>query len=274
LRAIARQLKDGKEMKREKMWKQKRSSFAIITCAFLLSGVVALVTSVIYSSTVLAFVGLSLLFWGALVLFVRPTRYVKAIVLDSILSSLAPIEQMLTDLNYQGKAIYLPPRYFNSIKGGAMFVPFERKLVIPPEEVVAKGKVFLENPKGICLIPPGLGLANLYEEELGKNFVKVDLNYLRSNLPKLLVEDLEIAEDLEISVESDVICVRIEKPLYIDVPEYAQKVPKSFNIIDHPLSSSIACALARAIGKPIFIEKKGFSNDRKTLEVYYHIMED
>lgn len=256
------------------MWKRKGNSFATITYVFLLSGAVSLVTSIIYSSTVLAFVGLSLLFWGALLLFIRPTRYVKAIILDSILSSLAPIEQILTDLNYQGKAIYLPPRYFNSVKGGAMFVPFERKLVIPPEEIVAKGKVFLENPKGICLIPPGLGLANLYEEELGKNFVKVDFNYLRSNLPKLLVDDLEIAEDLEISLESDMICVRIKKPLYIDVPEYAQKVPNSFNIIDHPLSSSIACALARAIGKPVVIEKKGFSNDGKTLEVYYQIIED
>ena len=52
---------------------------------------------------------------------------------------------------------------------------------MPTIEEVAKEKVFLKNPKVICLTPSGLGLVDLFEEELGTDLVK-DLNHLQKQL--------------------------------------------------------------------------------------------
>jgi len=247
----------------------------IAAYAFLLSGTIALVISILYSSYILAFTGLGLTFWGAILLFIKPTKYVKAGLLDStVISSLRAIDQIIAYLNYRGTAVYLPPRYLKAPRGGMVFMPSKKGLVIPPVEEVVEEKVFLENPQGICLTPPGLGLVNLYENELGKDFTKVDLNYLRDNLPKLFIEDLEIAEDLKINIENNMIQVKITETIYKDLCKEAGKLSYICNSIGCPLCSSIAIALTRATRKPVIIEKNNISQDRKIFEIQYRIIEE
>jgi len=254
---------------------RKRSSSEMVAYTFLLSGTLALIASILYTSSVLAFIGLGLAFWGALLLFIRPKKYVNTSLLDStFLSSFRTIDRIVTDLNYKGKGIYLPPRYLKSRKGGTVFISSKRDLIIPPAEEVAEEKVFLENPNGICLTPPGLDLANLYEEKLKKDFAEVDIDYLQNNLPKLFIEDLEIAEDLEISVESNGIQVIITESAYSGLCKEARRLSDLHSSIGCPLCSSIAIALTRATRKPIIIEKTETPKDRKTIEVHYQIIEE
>jgi len=241
----------------------------------LTPGAIALLCSILFESSILAFIGLGLTFWGALLLYIKPARHVKADLLDSTAaSSLATISQIIADLDFRGKALYLPPRYLKEIKAGRVYIPSEEVQTIPAVEEVAEEKVFLKNPKGICLNPPGLGLANLYEKELGKDFAKADLNYLQNNLPKLFIEDLEIAEDLEINPENDVIHVKITGSIYQDLCNEARKLPNVCNSIGCPLCSSIAIALTRATGKPIALEKNEISPDGKTIEIYYRTLKE
>ena len=255
--------------------KHKRNPSNAVGYILLLSGAIALVTSILYSSSILAFIGLGLTFWGALLLYIKPTKYVKASLLDSTaLSSLKTIDQIITDLNYKGKAIYLPPRYLKTLKGATVFIPSKKELILPPTEEVAKEKVFLKNPKGICLTPPGLDLANLYENELRKDFYKVDLNYLQNNLPKLFIEDLETAEDLEINIEDNMIQAKITGSIYKDICKEARKLSNICNSIGCPICSSIAIALTRATRKPVIIEKNNTSQDGKIIEAQYRIIEE
>jgi len=272
----AKQLQSEKEMTlSQKPQKHTRKPSEMVAYTLLLLGASALVISILYSSSILAFIGLGLTFWGALLLYIKPTKYVKASLLDSTaLSSLKTIDHIITDLNYRGKAIYLPPKYPRSLKSGTVFIPSEKELVVPPAEEVAKEKVFLENPRGICLTPPGLGLVNLYEKELRKEFAKVDLRYLQNNLPKLFIEDLEIAEGLEISNEGNMIQVKITGSIYKNSCEEARKLSNVCNSLGCPLCSSIAIVLARATGKPIIIEKTQPFEDDKTIEAYYRIIEE
>jgi len=96
----------------------------------LLSGTIALFASILYSSSIIAFIGLGLTFWGALLLFIKPTKYVKASFIYSTgLSSLKVIDRIITDLNYRGKAIYLPPKYVKTIKGGTVFIPSKHNMI-------------------------------------------------------------------------------------------------------------------------------------------------
>ena len=267
--------KSKKEAPKLEVWKYKRNPSEIIGYILLLFGAISLMVSIIYVSSILAFIGLGLTFWGALLLFIRPTKLVKVNLLDSTaISSLTTINRIINDLKYKGKAIYLPPRYLKGLKGGTIFIPSKKEVIIPPVEEVAEEKVFLKNPNGICLTPPGLSLVNLYENELGKDFAKVDLNYLQNKLPKLFVEDLGIAEDLEINVEGNMIQARITQSIYKNLCKEARKLSNICGSLGCPLCSSIAIALTRATGKPVIIKKTDLSKDNKTIEVYYQMIEE
>ena len=275
VRAPIEELESEKDALRHEPWKQKRNPSGTVAYALLLSGAIAIIASIFYSSSILAFIGLGLTFWGALLLFIKPTKYVKASILDSTaISSLRTIDQIITDLNYRGKAVYLPPRYLKETKGGKVFIPSKKCLVIPPVEKVAEEKVFLKKPQGMCLTPPGLDLANLYENELRKDFAKVDLNYLQNNLPKLFVEDLEIAEDLEINAEDNMIQAKITESIYKNFCKEARKLSNVCHSIGCPICSSIAIALTRAAGKPVIIEKNSISQDGKIIEAQYRVIEE
>lgn len=255
--------------------KKKLRLTQIIPWPLLLCGVVALLSSIVFSSSVLAFIGLGLTFWGALLLFIRPVRYVKSSLLGSTtLSALTTINQIIAEANSKEKAIYLPPRRLEEIKSGRVFIPSKKEILIPTPEEVAEEKIFLKNPKGICLTPPGVALANLFEDTLGTSFTKVDLDHLQNILPKLFIEDLEIAENLEINTKSDQIHIKITGSIYQDFCKEARKLSNICGSLGCPVCSSFACALTRTTGKPIIIEKTQPSQDGKTIEAYYKIIEE
>lgn len=240
----------------------------------LLLGATAFISSILYESSTLAYIGLGLTLWGALLLFIRPTRYVKSKLLNSmIISPLTTIHQVMKALNYNGKGVYLPPQYLKAFRGGTIFVPYKKEVIIPLIEEVAQEKVFLRNPKGVCLTPPGLSLANLYEDDLGKDFAMVNLDYLQDNLPKLFIEGLKIAEDFEMGMEGNMIHIKITGTVCGELCKEARKIP-NICYLGCPLCSSIACALTRATGKPIIIEKASLSADGKTVEAHYRVLEE
>lgn len=272
----------GLREKGKKAWKPpKRKRLRLpqlISFGLLLSGISAISLSIIYEQTIPAFIGLGLLFWGALLLYMRPKGYVKANLLHSTsLSTLATIDQVIGELDYGGKATYLPPRTLKDFRGGKVFITSLRdanKSIIEEAEEADEGKLFLKNPSAICLTPPGLHLANLYEDELGKSFTVTDLNDLQDNLPKLFVEDLEIAEAVEIKKQSNIIHIKITGSIYRDFCKEARKLSNVCNSLGCPLCSSMAIALTRATGKPIVIERNEPSEDGKVIEVYYRIVEE
>jgi len=238
----------------------------------LLVGTIALTSSILYESSILAYIGLGLTLWGALLLFIRPTRYVKSKLLNSMtISPLITIHQVMKALNYKGKGVYLPPRYLKELKGGALLVPSQKGITIPPIGKVVEGRAS-QDPQGIFLTPPGLDLANLFEEELGKDFAKVDLLYLQNNLPKLFIEGLKIAEDFEMGMEGNMIHAKITGTICGELCREARKIPNICSL-GCPLCSSIACALTRATGKPVVIENNQLSADGKVIEAYCQILE-
>jgi len=263
----------------------------MVAFIILIIGLFSITASILYSSTILAFIGLGLTFWGALLLYIKPKQYIQSSLLPSTtLPILATINQIIEELNIKGKAVYLPPRSLDEIRGGKAFIPSKKETDIPPAEELTSEKIFHKNPDGILLTPPGVSLANLFEDTLGTSFTKVDLNYFENHMPKLLIEDLEIAEDMEIEVESskvqkkitgsisliqtknDRVHVKIIKSVYSDLCK-ARELSSICEIIGCPLCSSIAVALSRITGKPVIIEEAKPSEDGETIEVQYRILE-
>jgi len=268
-----KQLEGEKEDLRLKLRKQRFAPSKIIASSLLTIGAIALISSIVFSSSILAFIGLGLTFWGALFLFIRPVAYVKAKLLDStVVSSLMAIDKILSEEACQGKGLYLAPRHEEGFEDGMVFIPANNEVAMPSADEIAGGKVFFENPQGVCLLSPGYGLTKLFEKELGVDFSKVDLNYLRENLPKLLVEDLEVVEDFSINVDGEFVEVRMVGSIYQDL---CREVKKLTNICLHigcPICSAIGCVLAKVTGNPVVFEGDKLSSNGIEIQARYRII--
>jgi uncharacterized protein YuzE len=252
-----------------------RFSTRIVAFSILILGLIALAASAFYNSSILAFIGLGLTFWGALLFYITPTKYVKLELLNAVApSTLANIEKMLTSSKLNEKGIYLPPKYLRDFESSLVFIPSKNNKVLPKPGEIEEEKIYSKNPEGIFLTPPGLALSRLFEKELGTSFTRTDLNYIQNNLPKLLIEDMEIAENVEVEIKEDLITVEITNHVFSEICQETRKLSKTHEAVGCPLSSAIACALAKATGKPVTIEKEELSEDGKTTKIQYRILED
>lgn len=242
---------------------------------FIYFGAISLVSSVLYNSSILAFIGLSLMLWGGLFLFIKSSKHVKATVLYSTTaSSFKSMDKILNELNYKGQPVYLPPRQLKELREGVVFVPSEQGIHIPKAERLSEGKTFL-NPEGICLTPPGQDLMRLYEKILKTDFSRVNLNYLKNKLPELLVENLEILDDIEIiEAAAGRVAVKMKGEVHVTLCNQHKNRLKSFPSLGCPLCSSMACALARVTDKAVVIEKLEISEKEKTTETWYRLFEE
>jgi len=129
---------------------KRRTGLARATSLTLLGvGAAALIASVIYVSQILALIGLSLVFWGALLLYIQPEEYTRKALLDATaLTSLATLNQIMQELNYKGKAIYLPPKYLKDPDANKIYIPKQKDGKPPTPELILKeeSRLFIKNP--------------------------------------------------------------------------------------------------------------------------------
>ncbi len=260
---------------------KSRKTTGKIGFPLLIIGALALIGSLVTSSTILAFIGLGLTFWGILFFFVKPVKFVRGALLDStIISSYATIDRIISDLGYKGKALYVPPYpkdvyipdYLKGLKELVALISAEDTTAMPTIEEMAKRQFLVENPKGICITPPGFGIMSMLEEEVGIDFGKINRESLAEILSKLITTNLELAGNVEIYDEKNLMHVKIEDSVYTNLysPEHGLK---SVHLLGCPLASTIACALSKASGKLVTIVKDEVSPDLKTIEVWYQTLE-
>ena len=252
----------------------KLTSARIISLALLCTGVAALTASILYSSSTLAFIGLGLTFWGALFLYIRTEKPIQEALLDKTASpSLATMNQMITELGFKGQAVYLPPEYLRDIESSKIFIAKQEKTGLPtPKQIQKQEKLFVKKPEGILLTPPGADITNLFEKTLNTSFTRVDLQYLERNLPGLLVENLEIAENVEIETKENRVHIKLENSIYKETHIETEKLPEATASIGCPICSAIACAIAKAAGKPVMIENHQTSEDGRTITTEYRLL--
>jgi len=233
-------------------------------------GAAGLGLAILYTSTVLAFIGLGLAFWGALLLFIRPQHYVRSDLMDSTaLASLRTIDRVMSGLGYYEKGVYLPA---GNPEKAVVFLPSEPFSKIPNPKDIGD-KTFLDNPKGMIIIPPGLSLAALIQKELGTDFEKLTLNELRERLNKVLIEDLEIVRDFEMNVDKDYVHFKFVDSIYAEFCGQLRSAQRLGCSLGCPICSAMACILCMVTRKPVSFEHDEFSPDGKILESSYRILE-
>ena len=239
--------------------KSIRSLLRINSLMFF-AGIILLFLSVNFNSPVLVYVGLGLVFWGAILLFIRSSRYVKEeLLLTATKSSLASLRQIILELGYSGKGIYLPPKYLNDFELSKVFVSKTSKILLPlVTQIQDKDTLFIKNPEGLLFTPPGFELSILFEETLGVRFTQKDLKFVELNLKKIIVEELEIAQNIQLKITEKLIQVRIYDSVYKNMGT---------------LSSAIACILAKTSGNLIVIENRSAIKDDQIIDLYYRMYE-
>ena len=253
-----------------------------ISLVFTVPGVLSLIFSVIENSQILAFIGLGLTFWGALFFFVRPIRYVESSLLDSsAISSYSTLYRIIKGLKYRGKGYYIPlyPKEVHFLgdpvgaKDTIAFISADRDTNMPSIDEIAKSKFLLQNPKGICVAPPGLGLLTQFEKKLKGGNKKIQLDDLCEVLPQLIVDDFQLAREIEMKTEENQIYIRIFDSVFKNL--YGGRANlKSVHLLGCPLTSAIACAITKTTGKIITIDKDMISSDGETIKVWCRTIED
>jgi hypothetical protein len=243
----------------------------LISPAIVITGLAGLVFSIIFASQILAFIGLGLLFWGIIIKYITTEEYVRQPIFDATaLTPLKIINQNIRDLKYSGKAVYLPPQYLTEIESNKACITKGENTKLPtPEEAQLENNSLVQDPDWLLLTPPGNELTRLFEKTLKTNFTKVDLSYLEQNLAELLIEDVEVAETIQIQIASSTIKIVLENTIYAGICKENQ-TPNSLGC---PISSAIACALAKATGKPVTIRSERLFEDEKTIAVEYEMLE-
>jgi len=249
------------------------TAYNTVPYLMLTLGLIALLSSAFVSSYVLAFIGLGLTFWGALFLYIKPTKYVKLELLGSTsFSALINIEKMLANAKTDSQGIYLPPKRLQDYTSSLVFVPTKPNQALPTTKETNPKELETKNPTGLLITPPGLALSKLFEKELKKPFTETSLEDLQTQLPKLF-DELQITKHLNIQPQDNLITVKIANHVFEDLCKETAKLELTHKTVGCPLSSALACIFAKATGKPIVIEKEETSPDHATT-IQYKVLED
>jgi len=268
LRALVRrihELERERDQLRIERGKTRATPSRVTFVVLLILGGVAFLGAIAYTSTILAFIGLGLSFYGMLFLFIRPTKYIESKILESALAPIETLDLLLTHLGYRGRGIYLAAGDTNGI---TLFVPEGDGDQLPMKTSVPRDENAPDLSGGITLCPPGVALARQIEEALGVDLPTRGLAYLNDKLPKVLIEDLQIVEDLHMLVDGSRVRFRFSGSLYCDQLWNDTGIRST----GCPLCSSLACVLVKATDRPVVFEDQTRIREH-TFESTYRIAE-
>jgi hypothetical protein len=263
-----RKLEQQKMELQAELRKLKRKPEGRIGYLLLLLGLTLITLAIVYSHNVSAFIGIALTFWGALLLYIRPTQFIRKDILDlTIIEQLKYINKLLDELSYTGTPTYISPETLSDLRTATIYIT---ESAPPTDEELSNEDIFLQNLQIIKITPPGLGLSRLLEDELKTNFSTVNLEYLQNNIEKAIVEGLEIAEAFEMEVSEPTVQVKLKNTIFDTIIKELNETENQ-RLIGDPLSSAIACVLARSTHRPITIEKIEKQPKQKTTQITFKI---
>jgi len=135
-----------------------------------------------------------------------------------------------------------------------VFIPTIDDAQTPSIEEMAESKFLLKHPQGVLVISPGAGLLGKIENDFKIDFTNMDLSNLCEVLPRFILDNLGLAMEMDMDVQENLVYVKILGSIYKDL--YSNEADlKSINIIGCPIISAVACALAKATGKSVTLQK-------------------
>ena len=268
LRALIRRIQElerERDQLRMEKWNTRATPSKLTFGVLLILGAAALLGAIAYASTILAFIGLGLSFYGMLFLFIRPNKYIESKILESAFSPIETLDLLLAQLGYRGRGIYVPG---GNPTGVTLFVPKGDGNQLSMRLGAHENEIVTNSSGGITLSPPGLTLERQIEGELGVDLPKRGLRYLEEKLPKVLIEDLQIVRDMHMLVDGSRVRFRYDGSVYCD---HLWNGTGSHST-GCPLCSALACILVKATERSVVHEDQARVR-HQTFESTYQILE-
>ena len=226
-----------------------------------------------HENQISALIGIAFSFWGGLFLYIRPTRYIRKDVLNSISSkALDNLSSVLNATGVKGTPIFISLSTLSDLKDVIMFIPKNDDVIIPNKNYYEKNTITYEEQRGIKLIPTGLDLSKLIEKEINTNFILTDFNKIINSIEKVMVENLELASSIKIEPQESNFRVTINDTIFRnDITENSEifKYTYAFD----PIISSFACILAITSRKSVSIDSYEFDTKNKN-QIVVFILKD
>ncbi len=218
--------------------------------------------------------------WGALLYLVRPIAYVRGSLLSTTATTLyQTIDRIIRDLNCKGKPIYFPPypkgaylpQHLKGLKETVTFIPLDTGQTAPSIEEMATSKFITKNPRGVILFPPGSSFLDQFETLLRTDITKMSLEDLSTTLPQMIIENFQLAKEIEIKPENNQIILKITGSIYKNL--YLDPNLKSVTLLGDPLTSAITCTIAKTTGKQATIQTLQITPDAETIQATIELKE-
>jgi hypothetical protein len=195
-------------------------------------------------------------------MYLLPEKYVKIELLNSVAASnMSNIEKILTTKNMTRKGVYLPPKCLKDCRSSLVFISTgSDEIRILKNNEIVEDTIYSHTPDGIFLTPPGLDLSQLLEQKFHKSFIETNLSFLQKELPRLF-DEMDIGRDTQIRINGNFVEVELINSVLYGLCEAAKAFPIMHEILGCPLTSAIACVLAKATGNPIVIESESQVNN-------------
>lgn len=255
------------------MPKQKRVIFnKLLIFIMLVTGITTLLVSAVYSSSFLAILGVALIFWGGILLYIAPTKQVSIVLLNKVVNTQSSnIERILTHFKFTEKGVYLPPKNLKTIESSLIFIPETSNTPLPTPEQTTEN--LASNQKGVFITPPGIGLLEMFEQEMSTSFVKTGTNDLNLILPKLLIEKLCIAGNIEIKILNDTVTIEVTDSVFSNAGNETSINPRTHKQIGSLLASAFACILAKTTGKSVTVQNEILNQKTKITTMEFKLGE-
>ena len=223
----------------------------------IISGILGIIFSILYESTTLAFISLTLILWSFLFLLALPGKYIESEDMSYfITSTFSALDQIITSAGLQGKAIYIPVQKESYLPP---WLDFKNEFIYISKaqegDKTTIEKAFLKEKEGLCFNPPGLSLLNLMEKKSKLEFHDMDRDHLIEELPSILTDKNEICDEFKIYFNGNEARATIKKPICENLCIEVSKMQSVCPYIGCPLSSAIACILTRSTKKPVRISE-------------------
>ena len=270
---IIEQLENENIELKQELRSLKRKPVGTIGNLLLFIGLFLLFLAFVFNHNISAFVGIALTFWGALFFYIKPTRFIRKSVLDSTL--IEPLKNtylLLDELKYYGIPVYVSVLNEEGLQSPRIYLPKSDDHLDSPFDEVVREQTFYTNPQTLQILPPGLGLSDLIEDELQFNYSTLNIENLENKLKEAFIEVLEIAHDFKMEVSKSNIIVEIGGTVFFDALEELYQIGTRYNIGD-PLSSAIACMLTKSMQSPIIIERIESNKAKKLIKITYKMKE-
>jgi hypothetical protein len=242
------------------------------------TGGTVLLFSYLLTSSILTFIGLGLTFWGVLIIYISSSRHVHSDVLNAITSSMQKtVDDVITYMGYNGEVIFFHPKNLIGLGQGHIFIShyaakgdgtntskLEALNLLPHDSEAGTPSIYL-HPMGMFLIAPSQGLVDLFEKELRVNLATVDFSFVQQALPKLLIENLGVVDEvsLEPMEDGNSFVMSFSGGACTEMCTYFDRNSRLGKSLGCPLCSSVALLISKVTGKPVKIKETTIQDDNK-----------